>query len=76
MPAVAAGLFPGEILIEVNEARTGNVRTAPGAPSRLRVGEVMTAIANDPARVAKMGGERLNGDQGGVVHWFSAISRS
>jgi hypothetical protein len=41
---------------------------AVGAASRLGIGEIVPAIAHDPAGVIEMRGEIAYGNEGGVAH--------
>jgi hypothetical protein len=57
MAAVAARHGCGQVLVEVNEARAGDMGFAVCAASRPGISEIVPAVAHDPAGVIEMRGE-------------------
>ena len=58
----------GQVLVEVDEARAGDMGLAVGAAARLGIGEIVPAVADDPAGVIEMRGEISDGNESGVLH--------
>src|SRR5262249_37175577 len=55
--SVLSGLGSGQVLVQVQEARAGNVRLRVlGAPA-LRGGEIVAAVEDDPVGIVEMPGE-------------------
>ena len=54
MPAIASGFRGGEILVEGQEARPGDVRSGVFGPAAPRIGEIVAAVEHDPIGIGKI----------------------
>ena len=54
MAAVAACLWRGKILVEMDKACAGNVRLLVGAAARFDIRKIVTAVADDPGIIVEV----------------------
>src|SRR5512147_1159331 len=66
MAPIAPGFRSGQVLIQVDEARAWYVRFPIGAAPGLGIGEIVSAVAYDPRRIAEARREAGRGDEGGM----------
>jgi len=68
MTAIAARHGGGQVRVEVDEARAGDVRHAIGTAAGFDIGEIVAAITHGPAGVIEMCREIGYGNKGSVGH--------
>ena len=68
MTARLRGDGAGEVFIQVQVMRTGDVACGIGAATVFGIGQAEAAIDDDPVRVVQMGGQFCGGNEGGGVH--------
>ena len=68
MSTVRAGGRPRQIRVEMHEPRARDMRLEILRAAPVGTREIMAAVEHDPVRIVEVGGERVRGNQGGVVH--------
>ena len=68
MASVAAGVWAGEIMLDIGEERAGNMRVIIEPPAECKVVQRMTAIDDNPVRIVEVLRQLLRVNQRRVRH--------